>query len=79
VEKSLSRWTLRPTVGSQRCPYVSKNSASGECCVVLAELSTGNSQYVALTNDEFGQFSEAVSNIQNLLREHSAESQGQAV
>ena len=50
-----------------------RDTASDEYYVVLAELSAGNSQYVAFTKDEFGQFSRAVSGIQNLLREHSPE------
>jgi len=50
-----------------------KDSTSGEYYVVLAELTTGNSQYVVFTKDEFGQFSDTVSALRKLLREHSAE------
>jgi len=48
-----------------------RNSKSGEYYVVLAELSSGNSQYVSFTCDEFGQFSEAVNSTQTALQQHS--------
>jgi hypothetical protein len=44
-----------------------RDRASGDYYVVLAELSNGSSNYVVFTRDEFRQFSEAVSTIQNQL------------
>jgi hypothetical protein len=46
-----------------------KNNKCGEYYVVLAELSSGNYQFVSFTGDEFGQFSEAVSSIQDAVRQ----------
>ncbi|UGA46229.1 hypothetical protein HU230_0009410 [Bradyrhizobium quebecense] len=48
-----------------------QESSSGDYYVVLAELSSGNYQYAAFTKEEFGEFSDAVSRIQKLLREHN--------
>ncbi|MBR1205768.1 MULTISPECIES: hypothetical protein [unclassified Bradyrhizobium] len=44
-----------------------QESGSGEYYVVLAELSGGNSQYVAFTREEFGRFSEAVDRMRDRL------------
>jgi hypothetical protein len=44
-----------------------RNTKSDEYYVVLAELSSGNYQYVSFTGDEFDQFFEAVSSTRKAL------------
>ncbi|KGT76256.1 hypothetical protein MA20_25955 [Bradyrhizobium japonicum] len=48
-----------------------KQNDAGEYFVVLAELSAGNSQFVSLTTEEFGQFADAVFAMRDALRERT--------
>ncbi|MBN9086910.1 MAG: hypothetical protein J0J01_08390 [Reyranella sp.] len=41
--------------------------------VVLAQLSSGNSQYVSFTTEEFGQFVDSVNVVRESLNQHIAE------
>jgi hypothetical protein len=49
-----------------------KNPKSGTYYVVLAQLSSGNYQYVSFTVEEFGQFADSVNVVRESLGQHLA-------